>query len=61
VLFALMGLALFVFLKKSRALTFKGTKWANRNRIKAKLLIAFCQIGLVILGLAIGKNLGDLN
>jgi len=34
VLFALMGLALFVFLKKSRALTFKGTKWANKNRIK---------------------------
>ena len=60
-LFAALALIVFGFLKKSRSLTFKGTKWANKNRIKAKWLIVFCQLGLVILGLAIGKNLGDLN
>ena len=58
---SLIGVGVFALIKLNRSLTFKGTKWASKNKLKSQILIVIGQILLAVLGMAIGFELLKLN
>ncbi len=57
VLAGFMGLATIGFLKRKQKETLKLTRWANKNKLKSRTLIAFLQTGIGTLGVLSGKEL----
>ena len=57
---ALMGASTFGLFRLNRPISLKATRWAKKNKLKSRGLIAVLQTGLGTIGVLVGKNLHEL-